>query len=722
MSDIRQDVTVDDEAPVNPYSLLQAVNDSSDTVHFGWLIFIGIMSYLLIAVAGVTHKDLLLSRDIPLPMLQVPIDLTKFFLFAPIILVLFHAGIVTQLVMIARKTLELDKALRVLEVTDRRTHPLRLELHNFFFVQAIAGPDRSRIVTGLLQGMTWMTLVVLPVVLLLYVQLSFLPYHDVTITWAHRITLVLDIGMLTLIGVFLSRPEQSFGRAVLRAGGAHPFTGTMTIFVLVSVAAFSFLLATVPGERLEGWARTMIGLKRTPSAIPHDRVVYGYTLPFDLYSSDGSLFGIFERNINLTDTDLVNDKEATSGEVTLSLRNRDLRGARLDRSDIHFADLTGAILDGASLVGTDLSGVRLHCARTSGELVEEGNHPKGINCPLARGVNFSHARLSGAKLDGTDFTGSIFREADLAGAVLTDATLIGANFYSAHLERADLSNGSLMLGANFGTASLQGANLTGSKLFGADFSSAGLQGATLDFANLEAASFSDAKMQGASLFWARLAGAELSGADVEAANLREAWVWLASTPALNGAALAELGGLRFTPPSQAEIGAVAKQLELVTDKELASFLGDKLKKLSRSAAGAAPLSPEQQANLRDWQQLQAIAAAPLRSAAAGGAMSLTSASADGVQQTPGAGGGGAPAQAEALTTYLGNLACKVKWSGGAVATGLARRAQSQLFSGNPVAFYDRIRAPGCTASVTVSADVLKSLADRAEALRQNDAR
>ena len=44
-----------------------------------------------------------------------------------------------QLVLLARKTLEFDQAVQNLEATDRRTHPLRLELHNFFFVQASPG-------------------------------------------------------------------------------------------------------------------------------------------------------------------------------------------------------------------------------------------------------------------------------------------------------------------------------------------------------------------------------------------------------------------------------------------------------------------------------------------------------------------------------------------------------------------------------------------------------
>ena len=54
------------ETPVNPYSLLEAVNRSSGTANTAWLIFVGLLAYLLITVAGVTHKDLLLNAAITL--------------------------------------------------------------------------------------------------------------------------------------------------------------------------------------------------------------------------------------------------------------------------------------------------------------------------------------------------------------------------------------------------------------------------------------------------------------------------------------------------------------------------------------------------------------------------------------------------------------------------------------------------------------------------------
>ena len=168
-------VAPESETPVNPYSLLEAVNRSSDKAQGAWLIFLAVMTYVTVAVAGVTHEALLLETPVQLPILQVNIQLKQFFQFAPIVLVLFHLGVLAQLVLLARKTLEFDHAIQLLEATKKHTHPLRLELHNYFFVQAIAGPQRSRIMSTFLHLMTWLTVVVIPVVLLLYIQVVFLP-------------------------------------------------------------------------------------------------------------------------------------------------------------------------------------------------------------------------------------------------------------------------------------------------------------------------------------------------------------------------------------------------------------------------------------------------------------------------------------------------------------------------------------------------------------------
>lgn len=160
----------DDEAPVNPYNLLGAVNDTSHQARANWLIFLGVLAYVAIAVAGVTHRDLLLAAPVTLPWLGAKVPLTTFFIAAPAIVVLLHLGLVTQLTLLARKAIELDTALRMLETTDRRNHALRLELSTFFLTQAAAGPERSVVVSAFLHGLWWLTLVVLPGSLLLYIQ------------------------------------------------------------------------------------------------------------------------------------------------------------------------------------------------------------------------------------------------------------------------------------------------------------------------------------------------------------------------------------------------------------------------------------------------------------------------------------------------------------------------------------------------------------------------
>ena len=72
-----------------------------------------------------------------------------------------------------------------------------------------------------------------------------------------------------------------------------------------------------------------------------------------------------------------------------------------------------------------------------------------------------------------------------------------------------------------------------------------------------------------------------------------------------------------------------------------------------------------------------------------------------------------------LTDALTNLMCKARWSNGAVATGVARRAQAPQFRGDLVVIYDRLKAPDCPASATVLPKVQRSLSTAADVARSN---
>jgi uncharacterized protein YjbI with pentapeptide repeats len=668
------------ETPVNPYSLLEAVNNSSDTAHTAWLIFLGIMAYLMIAVAGVSHKDLLLETPVNLPVLQVRIEQAQFFQFAPVILVLFHLGVVSQHVLLARKTLEFDNAVRSLEVSERRTHPLRLELHNFFFVQAIAGPHRSVVMSAFLHSMSWLTLVILPVVLILYIQIKFLPYHDESITWAHRAALVVDILMLVLIGIFLMRAETSFFQAFFRTTRDHPLAFIATTTLLAAVSFFSFFVATIPDEPLDRLMRHITGVEPDRTG-QRAQLSMGFRIPFLTSRADGSLWGFFHRNLIVTDLDLVSDKDVTASEASLNLRGRDLRFARLDRSDLHQADLTGANLDGASLVGADLRGVRLSCADRD-QLLRHNREE--AQCASAVAANFSRATMSEARLAGLNLNDAVLEDANVEAADLTSALMIGANLKNAILAKID-ADSAQMLGANLLTSHLQGADLTGAKLQFADFTSASLQGVNLSFAELQGAVMRGADLEGAVLQQAQLHSVDLADAAVLAADLRNIAVWMTSPPADSAPPLVDLTDLEMKPLGDSEAAGIKASIDQIANAQLRARLTDRLATIaSKSESQKWTGSPEQ----TRWSALLSRARI-----------------------------GSEDVYRQDLTDHLARLMCKSRWSNGIIANGIARRAANPTFRGNMLTIYDRLRSPDCPAGKAVLARVMRQLSETADAAR-----
>ncbi len=712
MSDLAR-VSPEGETPVNPYSLLEAVNRSSDTAHTAWLIFMGIMTYLMIAVAGVTHINLLLETPVALPILQVDIPLTQFFQFAPIVLVLFHLGVVSQLVLLARKALEFDHAIRLLETSDRRSHPLRLELHNLFFVQAIAGPSRSKVMGSFLHLMSWLTLVILPVVLLLYIQVVFLPYHDAVITWTHRVSLIVDVLMLVLIGVFLMRAETSFFKAFFRTTASHPVSFLLTTVVLGMVTMFSFFVATIPGENLDAVGRQFFWQMDQSDNIAGPKYYSSALVPLIPVNAEGALFGIFRRNLVVTDADLVSDRDVTEGEPTLKLRNRDLRYARLDRSDMHQADLTGADLSEASLDGTDLRNASLQC----GELDALRLRADRIKAKCVRAVatKFARAELSGALMTGIDARGASFEEAILEDADIVEADLAGANFSQARLDKANLTGGVQAQGANFAIASLQGTNMNGARLFGADFRWASMQAVILDYARLEGALLEGSDMEAASLYKSYLQGADFKGAKLTAADLRGSKVWLTTPPDLANSDLIDLDGIQIEPLDDASRNKLQADIAEISSPRLQAHVRDALAKLLDAKTMADwQSSPDRQTWIsiasRGARSVQPVAPQPFPADAdAGLAPAPTPYEAPAPSATRSYYG-------QQLTQHLETMVCRVRWINGAVATGVALRAIAPQFKGDLAAIDERLSDQECVAAQGVPARVvreLQSTADRA---------
>ena len=348
--------------------LLEAVNRASEAAGSAWLIYLALAAYFIVALAGVSHRDLLLNSPIDLPLLGISVALDRFFLFAPPLFILIHIGMMLQHVVLTRKVYAFLDAVEREERRMKtasgaaRVHPLRYELSSNFFTQFLAGPPQSGILTFMQQLIVWVTLVLLAAVVLLYFQIAFLPFHDIGLTWAHRIYVLIDLVLVGIIGTFLPSPLTGFWPSFLYGWRTYPLFMMITVSVFTCLGLFSFAVATVPGEWLD---RTLasIGPAQTvpaPSGEPADaqRVFLPTAHVFEgaIDPATGRSASLLQRNLVVMDQDLVNDQQIGPGDVSFSLRYRDLRYARLDRSDLKQVDLAGADLTGASLKGTKLDG------------------------------------------------------------------------------------------------------------------------------------------------------------------------------------------------------------------------------------------------------------------------------------------------------------------------------------------------------------------------------
>jgi uncharacterized protein YjbI with pentapeptide repeats len=444
----------------NLEAIKKAVDDAASVSGGLWLSYLFVLFYLAVAAGAVTHADLFFEKAVKLPFLGIELPLVAFFLLAPILFVIVHAYTLVHLVMLTDKAKRYHQALyaQIEDAdggeTERRKETrdkLRRQLPSNIFIQFLAGPSdlRESSFGWLLRGIAWITLVVAPALLLLTIQIQFLPYHSWLVAWTQRIALLFDIALVW----WLWRKVLSGGESDTTAPRTSLIAvGIGLLFSLLAIA-FSWAIATFPGEWLDQrmWGVTVHNtlFSAEPNEDTHRRFPFSNTLVLP--------------GLNVYEGLGIDDPEkAKWRDFVFRPRGRDLRGAIFTFASLPRVDFTGADLQGARLTKAQLQGASL-----------------------------DQAQLQVASLDG----------AQLQGASLDGAQLQGASLQSAQLQGARLTN-----------AQLQGASLTDAYLQGANLSSARLQGASLDQAHLQGALFNNAQLQGASFSEATLKATDLSGA------------------------------------------------------------------------------------------------------------------------------------------------------------------------------------------------------------------
>jgi uncharacterized protein YjbI with pentapeptide repeats len=428
--------------------LRKAVDDAATVVVGLWLSYLFLLFYLAIAAGAVTHIDLLLDNPVKLPFLNVELPLLAFFALAPILFVITHTHTLVHFVLLSGKIKYFHRAIyRQLPEEIEVRAALQRQLPNNIFVQFLAGPDEIRKggLGVILKIIAWITLVVSPILLLLLLEVRFLPYHQVGITWVHRGAVFADIVLLWMLW-----PSVLTGRT--KIGWPDVRHAKTALLASVGTVWFSCIVATFPGEWVE---ETLPDIKQISL---HAKLFVGP--PDVILRRSGSILSntLILPGFSTFDAQKIDDPRKVEWRSNLViLRGRDLRGAVFISADLTKVDLTSAHLEGA-----DLTEAKLY------------------------GASLENAWLQGASLVRAELQGASLRNAQLQGASLRDAHLEGARLNVAHLEGANLQQAQVQ-GATLDFAILSSTVLIKTQLQGASLRHAEVRDIILDSGNLASA-------------------------------------------------------------------------------------------------------------------------------------------------------------------------------------------------------------------------------------------
>jgi uncharacterized protein YjbI with pentapeptide repeats len=505
--------------------LLEAINEASRAAGARYATFLAVIAFLAVSTATLIDEMLVRQSYLTLPLLEASIPVSSglfsFFTLVPWFVFLLHLNLLLQFSLLADKVQCFEvEATQLTEDQSRRLHE---RLAHFYFVLFITGKPIPGIWRWILGLGIWISLMIIPMILLLWIQIRYLPYHNAGITWIQKVAVMADILLLGWFGWRILWHSTANRQAYWLRQWQRVFGTVVWVIILLLGAVFSLFLANIPDPM------------NIPELIKRERSAWSIDQyePSTWEKLDKWWFEL--RNLDLREKILTANQQPLSAEVINALRAGDVIEKKTALEQVIGLNLQSRNLDGANLFHAALP--RADFRGTSSNLPNsESASLKNANLAWAQmqyallddaqmqGANLSGAQLQWASLKNTQLKGANLSEVWLQGANLSGAQLQEANLRGAHLEGADLSNAHLQVQGDdrvdLSNAHLQGANLSGANFQGANLSGAELQGANLSGAKLQDADLSGAQLQGAILYNAYIEGAQFNEADLSWADVR----------------------------------------------------------------------------------------------------------------------------------------------------------------------------------------------------------
>lgn len=468
------------------------------------------MVYLAITIASVAPSDLFFpNHTLSLPILKIDLNITYFFTFTPLVVLVIHVNLLVNLTHHRNK-------LEAYIQEDPNASPLYYHPFLYNFIRkSLAESDHSRkynfATTNFLRVFIWTSLVILPLVVLVFMQVKFLPVQ-------HKLVNIGLVGIVFLDAFFLWRfrkaistqpyetprsTESDGGASTSEEGsgevGSDPvpmeslpkriLSGGLVYLKLLMVVATPLLSAA---------------LYLSASSTPNKSATYHFNLQdMVLAESKSDVKGILGSApkletawAELAMADKVEGRNIRYGEFDRSIFTRiSFRASDLRETSFRYTRFEYVNFQDALAAKTDFEGSTIRVG-----LFYRAQMPD---------ANFQNASLGTVDFDSSDLRRANFREATMYGSSFKDANLAGAEFYQAKLAGANFENADLtgaefiqcdLRGANFTNATLTGANFTRDTMVGADFDRALMQGVLIGNCRTEGASFLNTRMEGAIVY------------------------------------------------------------------------------------------------------------------------------------------------------------------------------------------------------------------------------
>ena len=496
---------------------LASVNDSARHFRTVYSFYLFFALFFLINVL-ITDQELLFREGyIQMPIVNVSVPVVRFFIVSPLVLLILHFNLLIQAQFLSKKIALYSLELARFGGSERSNREALDSLFPMPLVYLIANNYKTNNMKWLLGTVVFISIAILPITILIFTQVQFLPYQNEKFTWIHRIYVLVDMGMLCWIWPHVTLPNKSWWEGYRNIGYRGLFLIIMMLLVFVTFAfdvtggGISRLLPQDFDDDVSAFTNrnfdlsNKVLLSEEPAPVllsAHYSAGCNSEIEKDCDSSIiklGSGFWCAQakpliltkrilKGAILLDTTLCAVKLEDADLTGANLTGANLTGANLRNANLSRAILVGANLHGADLADADLTKVYL----VKANLIEMGMDLSGANLSEA---NLSRAILVGVDLVGAnlfraDLTGANLHNANLSRVILTEEERAEATLIELRVSRAgaDLSEALLveatLTGADLNRANLTGANLTGANLTGANLIKADLTRANLTDANL----------------------------------------------------------------------------------------------------------------------------------------------------------------------------------------------------------------------------------------------